>query len=549
MNMEETNNAIIDQIDANSLVHVLSFLSIKDKQNSAQVCKYWKDLASLPCLWKSVTVVVPHSPSYWFIASMRRRKITRFVCRGSTLDELELVINNIPDITSLKIDQSRHINEEFLRRNVIHLDKLAHLNITNCSQVDLQSLYYEESLGKVLGRLKSLTLPKNINAASFQALIKKCPCLEELEFDKDYGFSGNDQCQKVLVQSCPNLRFLDLGYSMWFSEESWKLTLEALNLKAIKVNSCNDIDTDHIKMIADLCPNLESLDMSSHSMYSNDIVNYVAKKLKHLKHFSFSTACLFVSEFESGTGESKYKGEHDVLHEVSEMTKLESLNIRLNAGMVTGETLCSLVENMSKLRTLNIRRLGKVSAIHARLIGKHLPELNSLKVVISWDCGPGSSGIGLLCAKLPNLTDLHIISSKLSNEDLNEMSSGVVPSKLKSLKIDCSRYVTDLGISYVSNGLTSLTNLDISSCNIGDPGISSISEHLLHLEVLILNENKRVSNHGALTIGKHLKCLEDLRINGTGIGDQGFAFICNHLPRLHTLEALCPLITDVGYLE
>lgn len=49
-------------------------------------------------------------------------------------------------------------------------------------------------------------------------------------------------------------------------------------------------------------------------------------------------------------------------------------------------------------------------------------------------------------------------------------------------------------------------------------------------------------------IAKNLKCIQELNICGSSIGDQGFVSLCS-LPDLHKLQANCRLLTNTGFLD
>lgn len=474
------------QLDLYSLLHIFSFLKTKDKQNVAQVCKYSKNIVYHPCLWRNVCVVVYHDLSECLVMSLQQRKITRFMCYGPTDEDLSLLFRTIPNITDIWIRQSQQVSQEFFQKSLPTLNKLTSLRITQCCHINVELLYQDERLTDILSRLKSFNHPPSMSTTSFQELMKKCRSLEELEFyDCDKKCNGSFQSQEVLVEACLNLRYISFGSTMWFSSiELWKKALENLPLNGIDLAKCCDVTNEHIKLIADVATNLEFLDISSVNI-SNDTLIYTAKKLKNLKHFYFSTNkhAPFLDGIVGCSPE-----EWEVLYEVSKMKKLESLQIGLNRGVLTDTMIYSVIYNMANLRSLAVRPVGPISPAYAFLIGEVVPNLRSLTVFGH----RAATGIGALCGALKNLTDLQVFRCNLTDNDVKEIASCV---KLKHLKLPrINKEVTYQGLKHIAL-LKSLSSLDISSCSVGDKGISLLAKQLTQLQELRVS-GRKITNHG-----------------------------------------------------
>lgn len=142
---------------------------------------------------------------------------------------------------------------------------------------------------------------------------------------------------------------------------------------------------------------------------------------------------------------------------------------------------------------------------------------------------------------------------------------------LKKLDLTMARFVTDEGARHLSS-LTNLEVLKLFGSSIGDPGQASLS-NLTNLKRLSLSGKgtefglrhiARLTHLESLSIGfgigypvttvgldflKSMKTMQNLRLDGCEITDDGLRKVVNYFPKLKSLELQDGLMTNVGILH
>ncbi|KAL3059007.1 hypothetical protein OYC64_011027 [Pagothenia borchgrevinki] len=115
------------QLPAEVWSHVFGYLSAADKFSVRTACKYFKKLVDHGSLWKDWSVVLGYHKGYYnspFWGTLRRRKVTSVVLRGTRTKDLERLASSLPTLTTVVMDQSSQASLSFLKE-CTHLKRLA----------------------------------------------------------------------------------------------------------------------------------------------------------------------------------------------------------------------------------------------------------------------------------------------------------------------------------------------------------------------------------------------------------------------------------------
>ncbi|KAK5872818.1 hypothetical protein PBY51_013480 [Eleginops maclovinus] len=106
------------QLPAEIWVHVFGYLSASDKFSVRTACKYFKKLIDHGSLWKDWSVVLGFHKGYYnsqFWGTLRRRRVTSVVLRGTKATDLKRLASSIPTLTTVVTYQSSQASLGFLK--------------------------------------------------------------------------------------------------------------------------------------------------------------------------------------------------------------------------------------------------------------------------------------------------------------------------------------------------------------------------------------------------------------------------------------------------
>ena len=222
--IKSTDTAPTDliRLELDVVVHIFSYLTVRDVANVRCVCKRWLDLTDIGYVWSDVTAVKMSVPS------------VKSFCDsfGSYMHKLELRTVS-GDITSAIFNASllTHLNLNYTHVNVAVLPKflvnLTHLKLLSCKIQDLGKMKLEDRFEK----LKYLVFHfrENYEQPQIENILSLCPAIENLNISgnialnsnvfKDNPYIRNLKLEYVkldgsqLTQFCPNLKKLSLVWS------------------------------------------------------------------------------------------------------------------------------------------------------------------------------------------------------------------------------------------------------------------------------------------------------------------------------------------------
>jgi len=247
------------------------------------------------------------------------------------------------------------------------------------------------------------------------------------------------------------------------------------------------------------CQNLQTLDLTMFGVVTNRALA-VLYTLPHLKKLDMSwvrieniAAFMHIARITSleklevrGTGISK-----DVLALVSNLPNLTMLNL----------TKCSHIKDVdldflanTKLRTLHlsgnrqitdegVAHVARIATLEKLSLGKtnitdramvDVAKLVKLRVLDLLDCDQITSGGFAQLSTLTNLVRLFGNLMPMTDEALRHLAC---LSKLEKLNLSFCANVTDTGVSYIAAGMKSMTDLNLTGCDITDAAVLQL--HLL----------------------------------------------------------------------
>ena len=187
------------RLELDVVVHIFSYLNVRDVANVRCVCKRWLDLTDIGYVWSDVTAVKMSVPG------------VKSFCDsfGSYMKKLELRTVS-GDITSAVFNASllTHLHLEYTHVNLAVLPKfmlgLTHLKLSSCKIQDLGKMKIENTFEK----LKYLVFHfrENYEQPQIQNILSLCPAIENLYI------SGNIALNSTVFQDNPLLQTLKLEY-------------------------------------------------------------------------------------------------------------------------------------------------------------------------------------------------------------------------------------------------------------------------------------------------------------------------------------------------
>lgn len=471
---------------ADVAVNVFSYLTIPEKQNVAQVCRYWREIAYLPRFWKNVTVVLPLNASKSLFESLERRKITRVLCTRATERELDWLFEKVPGLTYLYFRGCPQVSEGFLQRKIPTLSNLEHLFFRECKQVT-DKLTKDHLFVSSLRNLKSLSL-KSCNKIYFAGFRRLTEYLQTLEF-LDLSNSGNldNHCLKVVSNSCPNLNCLLLDGCEWVSMTGLTHICKLKSLKKLNLRDCRGVQSEEVHSLSMSLPDLELYDIREVPFVDNDTVREIATELPKLKHYAFGGSDL---EFFDYITDLEY-----TFKEIAKLKDLEciKLDVENYLGGITDSCLAQFETELPNLKKLDMGSLESLRVQTATSLAENLPNIESLTVVTYNEVMP-FDGLIWFCSHLENLKILEFGICEFTHTVLNNMVKNL--GQLQSLSLS-GKKLTDNSMRSIAKHLKELTSLCLDDCaRITNIGLRYLAKGMPQLQELLISGSDRITNEG-----------------------------------------------------
>lgn len=471
---------------ADVAVNVFSYLTVPEKQNVAQVCRYWREILYLPCFWKELTVILPLNASESLFECLKRRKITRVLCTRATEQDLDWLFSKVPGLTYFYFRGCPQVSEGFLQRKIPTLSSLQHLFFRECKQVT-DKLTKDHLFVSSLRNLKSLSL-KSCSKLYFAGFRRLTEYLQNLEF-LDLSNCGNldNHCLKIISNSCPNLNCLLLDGCEWVSRRGLGHICKLKKLKKLNLRDCRDLDSEEVHSLSMSLPNLELFDIREVPFVGHDTVREIATELPKIKHFAFGGSDL---EFFDHFTDLEY-----TFKEIAKLKDLECIKLDVESyiGGITDSCLVQFEEELPNLKKLDMGSLENLGVQTAMSLVKKLPNVESLTIV-TYNEAMQFEGLVWFCSQLKNLKILEFGICEFTHTVLNNMVKNL--GQLRSLSLSAKK-LTDSSMRSISKHLKELTSLYLDDCCcITNTGIRYLAKGMPQLQELFICDSDRITNEG-----------------------------------------------------
>jgi hypothetical protein len=434
---------------------------------------------------------------------------------------LRALAGRLPGTKSLKFGSCRAVGDSELRAIVSALPRLLALGIGNTQVTDAGLL----AVASERPSLQAVELSgcQRLTDEGIAAFIRCVPRLESLgcRYTNFANSSAeaiadtlahlislnvassklSDSCLLLLGASDTPIRRIDVSRCK-ISEENLRFFVRRhAELTSLSI-AWQEIGTGTLVEIADLLPNLETLDLSHTNTRTVDFGDAVMTAI------------------------------------ASRAPRLSDLRLTMCHG-ITDQGVRTIAENSHDLIALDIgwMRVGD-SALTA--IARGLPSLRTLCI----DGGKrfGAKALGEL-GQLYNLDDLSMWGcSELTNRAVGRIVEGAV--QIRRLSLAGSHHLTDKALGSIARSLPNLTYLSLSDCaSITEEGVRVIAQKATSLENLYVSDC--AVSDSLLTDLAHLQLASLYVKGGAGLTDTGVSAFCAATPHIDTL-GICgsPSLTD-----
>ena len=232
------------------------------------------------------------------------------------------------------------------------------------------------------------------------------------------------------------------------------------------------------------------------------------------------------------------------LHLASHCPGLEDLQLS-GCSLISNPSLRAIATSLRRLRRLKLRSCWQVSdagvmSLTSATPGPPLEELHLQ------DCQRVSdNSLRHISQGLGSLTSLNLsFCANISDSGMKSLSK---ISSLRTLNLRSCDNISDIGVGYLAEGCVSLQSLDLSFCRVTDAAMNHIASGLFNLRSLSLVQC-RITDEGVAKICKTLADLHFLNIGQCSlVSDLGLSHIGARLGQLRGIDLYgCVEVTQTG---
>ncbi|KAK2141506.1 hypothetical protein LSH36_1090g00105 [Paralvinella palmiformis] len=384
------------------------------------------------------------------------------------------------------------------------------------------------------------------------------------------------------IRECRNLQDLNLSECPAINDDTLKMVAEGCKILLYLNVSHNDITDASLRVISKSCGNLQYLSLAFCRKFTDKGMSYLShgKCAKRLVYLDLSGCLQITPEGFRSLGEGCSFLQSIVLNEMytlddfciqalSEGCKQLKYISVLGSSNLSDEAFKALAGE-KKLQKLKIESNQKITDATFKLIGKNCPELHQLYMVDCQNITDASLKSLAACKNLTiinfadcvRITDVgvrHIVDSACGSkiQELNLTNCIRVGDialvnihkrchRLAYLNVNFCEHISEAGIELLGQ-THSLTSLDISGCNCGDQGLSSLGNNV-RLKEVSLSECVNITDLGLQKFAQQCVEIERLDLSHCQLLTDGaiknLAFCCRMLTSLNL--AGCKLLTDMS---
>ncbi|ELT90873.1 hypothetical protein CAPTEDRAFT_165456 [Capitella teleta] len=384
------------------------------------------------------------------------------------------------------------------------------------------------------------------------------------------------------IRECRNLQDLNLSECPALDDDSLKMVLEGCKI-IIYLNISHSLITDaSLRSISKYCLNLQYLSLAFCLRYSDKGLQYLAngESAKRLNHLDISGCSQVTPNGLAKLSEGCSDVQTLLLNDIESFDDacLEAItdncknlrNISFLGSHNLSDNALKNVATSKKLQMLKIDSNCKITDITFKYIGKSCHELRHLYLV---DCHRITDLTLKVLSQCRNLTVVNLADCvRITDTGVRYLVESSCGNKLQELNLtNCIRvgdialvnihkrchnltylhlcfceHISEAGIELLGQ-THSLTALDISGCNCGDAGLSSLGNNI-RLKDVNLSECSAITDLGLQKFAQQCTEIERLDLSHCQMITDGaiknLAFCCRMLT--HLSLAGCKLLTDLS---
>ncbi|XP_013395196.1 F-box/LRR-repeat protein 14 [Lingula anatina] len=376
------------------LALIFSYLDVKDKGRSAQVCVAWRDAAYHRSVWKNVEAKLHlrrANPSLFPSLVQRGIRRIQVLSLRRSLKDVILGVPNIESLnlsgcyivtdiglahafnqdiftlTELNLSLCKQVTDSSLRRIAQFLKNLETLELGGCTNVTNTGLLY---IAMCLRRLKSLNLRscRHISDEGISHLSGLNP--HTANGNLELEFLGLQDCQKLTDQALKHvsvgqmyLKSINLSFCASVTDAGLRFLAKMNSLRDVNLRSCDNVSDIGIGYLAEGGSRITGLDVSFCDRIGDQALTHIAQGLFHLQSLSLN-ACNI-----SDDGLNRLVATH---HD------LKMLNIG-QCSRITDKGLALIADHLKALNSIDLYGCTKITTIGLEKI-MQLPRLSTLNL-------------------------------------------------------------------------------------------------------------------------------------------------------------------------
>ncbi|XP_033115267.1 F-box/LRR-repeat protein 14-like [Anneissia japonica] len=376
------------------LAMIFSYLDVREKGRSAQVCRAWRDAAYHRSVWRGVEAKLHlrrANPSLF--PSLVARGIQR-VQILSLRRSLSYVLQGMPNIQCLNLSGCYNLTDSGLSHAFIRqIPSLTVLNLSLCKQIT------DSSLGRIAQYLKGLEYLdlagcSNITNTGLLWIawglpklkhlnLRSCRHISDMGISHIAGVSGNESegnkllevlvlqdCQKLtdsalssVARGLLRLRSVNLSFCCGITDTGMLDLSRMPSLREVNLRSCDNISDMGIAHLAESGSHFNAIDVSFCDKVGDPALNHIAQGMKNLNSISLSSCQITDNGLE---------------RLVKSLQEITTLNIG-QCGLISDRGLALVAQYLKQLKCIDLYGCTKITTVGLEKI-MQLPCLSVLNL-------------------------------------------------------------------------------------------------------------------------------------------------------------------------
>src|SRR2546423_2910537 len=288
-------------------------------------------------------------------------------------------------------------------------------------------------------------------------------------------------------------RFIKLVYGK-------QKSIYSSNLTHLEITYYHSLSDNKIKSIIDSCPNIIYLNFKSNTSFSDNALNLIAESYPNLRYLNLWDTRVITDKGLCAIAQSCYKLEYLDISYCREITEKSLYRIAgschelqefhfAEARWITDKSISCILNSCPNLRNLDISH-SKGDIKDASMLIQRCLSIEYLEfagVMALWD----DALIVAIIRASPNLRHLDISHNDISDEVTEALAHTC--HKLEYLDLDCCKFVSEPLICNVICSCPKLQHLNLGCCNITSMAIKEIARSCLNIKFLALDGCENIS--------------------------------------------------------